>query len=152
MWETASPGAWYGFWHRHVAVLLHVARPDLDADYLAHALLAADTHAALRERTDVHRVSSGIQALAALMLQEPPCAVRASCSVNIIRELRRSGLRRVTITMKKLVNDPADVVSEALRGMAAATPSCGSTIEQDYLSGWRSDVGEGRADLRGWLW
>jgi hypothetical protein len=27
--------------------------------------------------------------------------------------------------MKKLVNDPADVVSEALRGMAAATPKVG---------------------------
>lgn len=76
MSETASPGARYRigayrFWHRHVTVLLMAARPDLDADYLAHALLAvlaADTHAALRECTDGDRVRGGVRALAALML------------------------------------------------------------------------------------
>ena len=46
MSETASPGARYRvgsyrLWHRHVAVLLHEARPDVDADALAHVLLAA---------------------------------------------------------------------------------------------------------------
>lgn len=66
--ETASPGARYRigayrFWHRHVAVLLEAARPDLDADYLAHALLATDTHAALRKYTDGQRVRGGIHAL-----------------------------------------------------------------------------------------
>lgn len=45
MSETASPGARYRigayrFWHRHVALLLAAARPDQDADALAHALLA----------------------------------------------------------------------------------------------------------------
>ncbi|GAA1715282.1 TetR/AcrR family transcriptional regulator [Nonomuraea bangladeshensis] len=46
MSETASPGARfrigaYRFWHRHVAILLAEARPDADAEPLAHALLAA---------------------------------------------------------------------------------------------------------------
>lgn len=76
MSETASPGARYRigayrFWHRHLAVLLDAARPDLDADYLAHALLAlmaAETHAAVREHTDHQRARAGIQALAALMI------------------------------------------------------------------------------------
>jgi phosphoenolpyruvate---glycerone phosphotransferase subunit DhaK len=35
---------------------------------------------------------------------------------------RRIRLAGIVITMKKLINDPADVVSEALRGMAAAHP------------------------------
>lgn len=76
MSETASPGARYRigayrFWHRHLAVLLRAARPDLDADYLAHALLsllAAETHAAVRDHTGVERVRSGIQALSGLIL------------------------------------------------------------------------------------
>jgi AcrR family transcriptional regulator len=76
MSETASPGARYRigayqFWHRHIAVLLHAARPDLDADYLAHALLsllAAETYAAVREHIHDQRVRVGIQALVELML------------------------------------------------------------------------------------
>lgn len=45
MSETASPGARYRigayrFWHRHVAVLIGLARPKSDADALAHAVLA----------------------------------------------------------------------------------------------------------------
>ncbi|MGQ0718419.1 MAG: TetR/AcrR family transcriptional regulator [Pseudonocardiales bacterium] len=76
MSETASPGARYRigayrFWHQHVAMLVKAARPDLDADYLAHALLsvlAADTHAALCEHTGGERVRGGIRVLAALML------------------------------------------------------------------------------------
>lgn len=43
--ETAAPGARYRigayrFWHRHVAILLAAARPGVDADALAHAVLA----------------------------------------------------------------------------------------------------------------
>lgn len=76
MSETASPGARYRigayrFWHRHVAVLLQAARPELDADYLAHALLsplAAEAHTAIREHTDTHRARTGIQTLATLLL------------------------------------------------------------------------------------
>jgi len=46
MSETASPGARYRigayrFWHRHIALLLAAARPDADADALAHVLLAS---------------------------------------------------------------------------------------------------------------
>lgn len=45
MSETAAPGARYRigayrFWHRHAALLLQMADPDLDAEALAHALLA----------------------------------------------------------------------------------------------------------------
>ncbi|WP_233552705.1 TetR/AcrR family transcriptional regulator [Jiangella rhizosphaerae] len=45
MSETASPGARYRigayrFWHRHVALLIAAARPDADADALAHVVLA----------------------------------------------------------------------------------------------------------------
>ncbi len=80
MSETASPGARYRigayrFWHRHLVVLLEAARPELDADYLAHALLsllAAEPHAAVRERTSDHRVRAGIQTLAALILTGQP--------------------------------------------------------------------------------
>ncbi|HEY0805329.1 MAG TPA: helix-turn-helix domain-containing protein, partial [Pseudonocardiaceae bacterium] len=58
MSETASPGARYrvgGYprWHDHVRTLLAQARPDLDADSLAHLLLAglaADLRRATRDR------------------------------------------------------------------------------------------------------
>lgn len=45
MSETASPGARYRigayrFWHRHVAMLLKVMRPDDDVDALAHTMMA----------------------------------------------------------------------------------------------------------------
>ena len=46
-------------------------RPELDADYLAPALLsplAAETHAAICEHTDIHRARTGIQTLATLLL------------------------------------------------------------------------------------
>lgn len=76
MSETASPGARYRigayrFWHRHLTVLLHAARPDLDAEYLAHALLSvlsAETHRAVRAHLGNDRVSCGLQLLATLTL------------------------------------------------------------------------------------
>ncbi|MEV0286735.1 TetR family transcriptional regulator [Kribbella sp. NPDC050820] len=54
--ENASEGARYRIgsyhlWHRHLSLLIEDARPDLDADYTAHLLLAplaADLHHALR--------------------------------------------------------------------------------------------------------
>lgn len=69
--ETAAPGARYRigsyrFWHRHVAMLLHEARPDVDADYTAHALLAplaADVVKALLEQMPKKRVLTGVQSL-----------------------------------------------------------------------------------------
>jgi AcrR family transcriptional regulator len=72
--ETASPGARYRigayrFWHRHVTILLAKARPDLDADYLAHAILAplaADLRASLEHPPD--RAVAGAVTLARLTL------------------------------------------------------------------------------------
>jgi AcrR family transcriptional regulator len=74
--ETARPGARYRIgayrlWHRHVALLLAEARPELDADYLAHAMLAplaADQRMALREEIDLDRVRAGLTALARSLL------------------------------------------------------------------------------------
>jgi hypothetical protein len=72
--ETASPGARYRvgayrFWHRHVTVLLAKARPDLDADYLAHAVLAP-LAADLRKALDypARRAVTGAVTLARLAL------------------------------------------------------------------------------------
>ncbi|MBP2322188.1 AcrR family transcriptional regulator [Kibdelosporangium banguiense] len=72
--ETASPGARYRvgayqFWHRHVTILLAKARPDLDADYLAHAILAplaADLRKALNHQAE--RAKAGAVTLALLTL------------------------------------------------------------------------------------
>lgn len=71
MSETARPGARYQvgayrLWHRHVAVLLTEARPDLDADFLAHAVLAplaADQRMALRDEVGAARVRAGLTTL-----------------------------------------------------------------------------------------
>lgn len=75
--ETASPGARYRIgsyrlWHRHVAYLLGAARPDLDAGYLAHALLAplaAEHYKALRDEVELERVRPGMHTLARGLLQ-----------------------------------------------------------------------------------
>jgi AcrR family transcriptional regulator len=68
MSETARPGARYQIgsyrlWHRHVAILIGAERPDLDADFLAHALLAplnADHRMALRDEIDAERFRAGL--------------------------------------------------------------------------------------------
>jgi AcrR family transcriptional regulator len=69
--ENASDGARYRIgsyrlWHRHLAILVAEARPELDADYTAHfilAPLAADLHDALRsEGFDLARMQSGLRA------------------------------------------------------------------------------------------
>jgi AcrR family transcriptional regulator len=71
--ENAATGARYRigayrFWRRHVAVLLEEARPGLDADYVAHALLAplaADLHEALRRTGyEPDRVKAGLMQIA----------------------------------------------------------------------------------------
>jgi AcrR family transcriptional regulator len=78
--ENAALGARYRigayrFWHRHVAVLLEKARPELDTDYTAHALLAplaADLYQALRsESYDVDRIRSGLRHLATALTGRP---------------------------------------------------------------------------------
>ncbi|MEV0797731.1 helix-turn-helix domain-containing protein [Kribbella sp. NPDC050281] len=67
--ENASDGARYrigsyNLWRRHLALLIEEARPDLDADYTAHlvlAPLAADLHKSLRDQGfDLARIKSGL--------------------------------------------------------------------------------------------
>jgi hypothetical protein len=55
-----------------VAVLIEQARPDEDADYLAHALLAplaADQRMALRNEITSERVRAGLATLARSILE-----------------------------------------------------------------------------------
>ncbi len=68
--ENASDGARYRIgsyhlWRRHLALLIEEARPDLDADYTAHLLLAplaADLHHALRTTGfDLGRLKTGLR-------------------------------------------------------------------------------------------
>jgi len=76
--ENASDGARYRIgsyrlWHRHLALLVEEARPDLDSAYTAHVLLAplaADLHQALRsEGFDLTRMQSGLRANAEALLK-----------------------------------------------------------------------------------
>ncbi|GAA1587666.1 TetR/AcrR family transcriptional regulator [Kribbella hippodromi] len=75
--ENASDGARYRIgsyhlWHRHLALLIEAARPELDADYTAHVLLAplaADLHNALRgQGFDLDRLKAGLTAVASALL------------------------------------------------------------------------------------
>ncbi|WP_367138547.1 TetR/AcrR family transcriptional regulator [Saccharothrix sp. HUAS TT1] len=74
--ETASPGARYRtgayrFWRLHVRVLLAEARPDLDVDYFAHALLAplaADLRHATADAFTAERAAADVGHLARLVL------------------------------------------------------------------------------------
>jgi AcrR family transcriptional regulator len=79
--ENASDGARYRIgsyrlWHRHLAILVAEARPDLDADYTAHfilAPLAADLHHALRSAGfDLPRMQSGLTTAATTVLTPQP--------------------------------------------------------------------------------
>jgi hypothetical protein len=76
--ENASDGARYRIgsyrlWHRHLAMLVEEARPELDADYTAHVLLAplaADLHQALRaEGFELARMQAGLRAHASALLK-----------------------------------------------------------------------------------
>ena len=76
--ENASDGARYRIgsyrlWHRHLALLVEEARPDLDADYTAHVLLAplaADLHQALRsEGFELPRMQSTLRTNAEALLR-----------------------------------------------------------------------------------
>jgi AcrR family transcriptional regulator len=75
--ETAVPGARYRigsyrFWHRHLAILLHEADPNADADQLSHLLLAALSaelvHALRAEGHGWDRIRAGVLDLAARVL------------------------------------------------------------------------------------
>jgi AcrR family transcriptional regulator len=76
MSETASPGARYRVgayrrWQDHVRMLISTARPDLDADYTAHLLLAglaADLRRATMAGCPTERASDAVVAMADLVL------------------------------------------------------------------------------------
>jgi AcrR family transcriptional regulator len=76
--ENASDGARYRIgsyhlWHRHLALLIEEARPDLDADYTAHLLLAplaADLHHALRgQGFALNRLKTGLHTAAETLVR-----------------------------------------------------------------------------------
>ncbi|WP_157254603.1 TetR/AcrR family transcriptional regulator [Nonomuraea typhae] len=61
----------YRFWHRHLCTLFAEARPDLDADFLAHAVLAAFDGDLIRHLTapgDPRRFTRSIQQMATALL------------------------------------------------------------------------------------
>jgi AcrR family transcriptional regulator len=75
--ENASDGARYRIgsyhlWHRHLSMLIDQARPTLDADYIAHVLLAplaADLHNALRTQGfELERMKAGLRAVVTSLL------------------------------------------------------------------------------------
>lgn len=76
MSETASPGARfrvgaYRFWHRHITLLLSAARADLDAELLAHTLLAtisAEVYGALSRDYGPRRTRNAVTTLSSLIL------------------------------------------------------------------------------------
>ncbi|HEX4726073.1 MAG TPA: helix-turn-helix domain-containing protein [Pseudonocardiaceae bacterium] len=86
MSETASPGARYrvgGYlrWHDHVRTLLGLARADLDADCIAHLLLAglaADLRRATRADYSTARTIAAVLAMANLVLTGRQPALQAS--------------------------------------------------------------------------
>ncbi|REF36590.1 TetR/AcrR family transcriptional regulator [Thermasporomyces composti] len=86
--ETASPGARYRIgayrlWHRHVALQIAAARDDLDAEYLAHVLLAplaADQRKALREEFTLSRVQDGLAGAARAIVEQPTTGRRRPSS------------------------------------------------------------------------
>ena len=77
--ETARPGARYRvgvywLWHRHVALQLAGARDDIDADYLAHVLLAplaADQRKALRDEFELSRIQDALVHTARAIVEQP---------------------------------------------------------------------------------
>ncbi|GAA5039022.1 TetR/AcrR family transcriptional regulator [Actinopolymorpha pittospori] len=63
----------YQFWHRHLIALLTDGRPGLDADFLAHALLAVFDGDLIRRMTppdDPHRFTRSIQQMATALLDQ----------------------------------------------------------------------------------
>ncbi|MGW9209181.1 TetR/AcrR family transcriptional regulator [Embleya sp. NPDC055664] len=62
----------YRFWHHHLAALFTDGRPDLDADFLAHALLALFDGDLIRHTTppdDPRHFTRSVQALAMALLR-----------------------------------------------------------------------------------
>ncbi|GII52111.1 hypothetical protein Pth03_05000 [Planotetraspora thailandica] len=71
--EYADPS--YRFWHRHLGSLFATGRPDLDADFVAHALLAVFDGDLIRRTTppdDPRRFTRSVQSMAMALLDAPP--------------------------------------------------------------------------------
>lgn len=65
----------YLFWHEHIASLVAQERPDLDAGFLAHALLALFDGELVRRTTspeEPRRFTRSVTELAAALLDAPP--------------------------------------------------------------------------------
>jgi AcrR family transcriptional regulator len=63
----------YQFWHRHLSTLLSEERPDLDTDFLAHAVLAVFDGDLVRKTTppdDPRRFTRSIQYMATALLDK----------------------------------------------------------------------------------
>jgi AcrR family transcriptional regulator len=64
----------YQFWHGHIAALISEERPDLDAELLAHTLLAtlhSDPILRLLEQGEGRRLADSLRTLAAALLNAP---------------------------------------------------------------------------------
>jgi hypothetical protein len=62
------------FWHGHIAALISEERPDLDAELLAHTLLAtlhSDPILRLLEQGEGRRLADSLRTLAAALLNAP---------------------------------------------------------------------------------
>ncbi|MGN9845572.1 TetR/AcrR family transcriptional regulator [Nonomuraea sp. H19] len=69
----------YLSWHRHLGTLLAAARPDLDAEFLAHAILAVFDGDLIRHLTppgDPRRFTRSVQGMAVALLSEAGGEVR----------------------------------------------------------------------------
>ncbi|HEX2312954.1 MAG TPA: TetR/AcrR family transcriptional regulator [Thermomonospora sp.] len=64
----------YLFWHGHIAALLAEERPDLDAEFLAHTILAVFDGALVRRMTtpdDPRRFTRSVRSLATTLIAAP---------------------------------------------------------------------------------
>ncbi|WP_079032246.1 TetR/AcrR family transcriptional regulator [Streptomyces specialis] len=89
----------YRFWHRHLSTLLGAERPDLDAEFLAHGLLAVFDGALVRHLTppgDPHRFTRSVQQLAGLRCQTSGRSPLASAAPDVNKRppARRPGSGR----------------------------------------------------------
>ncbi|MGV9773735.1 TetR/AcrR family transcriptional regulator [Streptosporangium sp. NPDC003464] len=64
----------YRFWHRHIRDLLAEERPDLDTEFLAHALLSVFDGNLIRHltRDDPRRFTASVQEMVIALLTSPP--------------------------------------------------------------------------------
>ncbi|GAA4227801.1 AcrR family transcriptional regulator [Streptosporangium album] len=70
--KQADPS--YRFWHSHISALLAEERPDLDTEFLAHALLSVFDSNLIRHltRDDPRRFTTSVREMAVALLTSPP--------------------------------------------------------------------------------